>query len=78
MKPLQERYQWDIAGVDGLQVVKSLAKCDRISCIAPFQSIETTIAGNPCSILRLCEGNFRLAWLGDSSVLEQAIQGYRA
>jgi hypothetical protein len=82
MKPLLERYQlWDVAGVDGLQFVKSLAKCDRISSIAPFQSIETSINGYPCSILRLCEGNFRLAWQGDSSVLEQAqqeIQGYRA
>lgn len=70
---------WDIAGVDGLQVVKAIVG-DRITTIAPFQSLETTIYGNHCSILRLCEGNFRLAYLGNPKVLESAMQefqGYR-
>ncbi len=64
---------WDIAGVDGLQVAKSLFG-DQVGCIAPFHSIETTIAGCPCSVLRLCEGNFRIVWQGDSNILEQAFQ----
>lgn len=64
---------WDIAGVDGLQVAKSLFG-DQLSYIATFQSIETTLEGCPCSVLRLCEGNFRIAWQGNSTILEQAVQ----
>jgi len=58
---------WDIAGVDGLEVMKALfgAQVDRI---APFQSLEAELDGWPCSILRLCEGNFRLSWQGDPSI----------
>lgn len=75
MMILERDRLWDIAGNDGLQVVKTLAG-DRITTIAPFQSIETTIAGNDCSILRLCEGNFRLAYLGNPNVLESAWQEF--
>lgn len=64
---------WVIAGVDGLQVAKSLFG-DRVGRIAPFQSIETSLAGCPCSVLRLCEGNFRIAWESDRTILEQAFQ----
>lgn len=64
---------WDIAGIDGLQVAKSLFG-DQVSHIAPFQSVETTLAGCPCSVLRLCEDNFRITWQGDSAILEQAFQ----
>ena len=75
MTPVLDRYQlWDIAGVDGLQVVKSLTKCDRVTTIAPFQSLETTINGDHCAILRLCEGNFRIGWQGDRAVLESALE----
>lgn len=78
MMILERDRLWDIAGVDGLQFVKTLAS-DRITTIAPFQSIETTVAGNDCSILRLCEGNFRLVYLGNPQVLESArqIQGHQ-
>ena len=49
---------WDFAGIDGLQLAKRLDMgADRL---APFQSLETTIDHQPCSLLRLCEGNFRL------------------
>ncbi|HIK54231.1 MAG TPA: hypothetical protein IGS37_03595 [Synechococcales cyanobacterium M55_K2018_004] len=50
---------WDVAGVDGLQVMKRVfgEQSDRI---APFQSLETDLHGLPCSVLRLCEGNFRI------------------
>jgi len=60
---------WDIAGVDGLQVMKRLLgdRCDRI---APFQSLEAEIDHIPCSILRLCEANFRLRWTGDATHLQ--------
>jgi hypothetical protein len=51
---------WDWAGIDGLQLAQLLFGA-AVSKIAPFQSIETTFSGEPCSVLRLCEGNFRLA-----------------
>jgi hypothetical protein len=54
---------WDVAGVDGLQVMKTLVG-QQIDRIAPFQSLETELDHIPCSILRLCEGNFRLRWAG--------------
>lgn len=49
---------WDFVGIDGLSLAKTLdSAADRL---APFQSLETTIDDQPCSLLRLCEGNFRL------------------
>jgi hypothetical protein len=51
---------WDWAGVDGLQFGKALFG-EPIGKIAPFQSIETHYQDIPCSVLRLCEGNFRLS-----------------
>ncbi len=72
---LPYRY-WDIAGVDGLAVAQSLGPVERL---APFQSLETEVAGQPCSVLRLCEGNFRIGWAGESSELETllAVQNRR-
>ncbi|MBD2465070.1 hypothetical protein H6G89_29105 [Oscillatoria sp. FACHB-1407] len=63
---------WDIAGIDGLQVMKTLFGdgCDRI---APFQSFETELDHTPCSILRLCESNFRIRWLGEPNDLESML-----
>jgi hypothetical protein len=52
--------RWDIAGVDGLQLAK-LWFGPEVDRIAPFQSLETTWADKPCSVLRLCEGNFRIS-----------------
>ncbi len=54
---------WDFAGVDGLQFAKTLVG-DAAGRLAPFQSLETTIADYPCSLLRLCENNFRLGVRG--------------
>ncbi|HHP7244347.1 MAG TPA: hypothetical protein ACFE0H_06640 [Elainellaceae cyanobacterium] len=51
---------WDWAGVDGLQFARAVFG-DSVGNIAPFQSIETTYQMYPCSVLRLCEGNFRVA-----------------
>jgi hypothetical protein len=52
--------RWDIAGVDGLQIAKSWFGLE-VQLIAPFQSLETAFEDNPCSVLRLCEGNFRIS-----------------
>lgn len=56
---LADSQLWDFAGVDGLQLAKGLVG-KAVERIAPFQSLETTINAQPCSLLRLCEGNFRL------------------
>lgn len=56
---------WDIAGVDGLQVARALFG-EAIDRISPFQSLEALLQDQPCSVLRLCEGNFRVAWQSDS------------
>lgn len=57
-------YLWDFAGVDGLQAAIALFS-PAVSRIAPFQSLETTFQQQPCSVLRLCENNFRVAFWAD-------------
>ncbi|MEM6256062.1 MAG: hypothetical protein AAF821_24380 [Cyanobacteria bacterium P01_D01_bin.156] len=52
---------WDMAGVDSLAVAKDLFG-QEVGYLAPFQSIETMFEGKNCSILRLCERNFRIAY----------------
>ena len=66
---------WDIAGIDGLQVARQLfgASVDRI---APFQSLETQLSGSACSVLRLCEANFRIGWTGDAAEFQAIIQPF--
>jgi hypothetical protein len=54
---------WDIAGVDGLHVAKSLFG-NAVDRLAPFQSLETELQGQACSILRLCDRNFRIVYPG--------------
>lgn len=54
---------WDLAGVDGLAVARQLFGED-VSCLAPFQSLETTLQGQDCSVLRLCDRNFRIVYSG--------------
>ncbi|MBD2102564.1 hypothetical protein [Leptolyngbya sp. FACHB-261] len=61
---------WDLVGIDGLQVTTSLVG-DLAGRIAPFQSFETTLDQQACSVLRLCEGNFRFGLQGDSTFFEQ-------
>lgn len=60
---------WDVVGVDGLQVAQALAS-DGVTKLAPFQSLETQVAGSHCAVLRLCEGNFRLGLQGRSEEFE--------
>jgi hypothetical protein len=59
---------WDMAGVDGLHVAKSLFG-DAVDRLSPFQSLETELQGEPCSVLRLCDRNFRIAYPGPLDAL---------
>jgi hypothetical protein len=58
--PLQTWQSWDIAGVDGLAQVRDWFG-ETVERLSPFQSLETHWQGQPCSLLRLCESNFRLS-----------------
>lgn len=62
---------WDFAGVDGLQAAIALFT-PAISHIAPFQSLTTNFNHQPCSVLRLCDNNFRVA-LSEKQAFDQAI-----
>jgi hypothetical protein len=63
---------WDFAGIDGLQVAQNLWG-DVIGRLAPFQSTEIPSVQGHCSVLRLCEGNFRVSWQGDATGFQQQI-----
>jgi hypothetical protein len=64
---------WDIAGVDGLQVAQQLFG-HQVDRIAPFQSLQTQLDGDDCSVLRLCEGNFRIGSAGDPAAFQAILQ----
>ncbi|MEL6225228.1 MAG: hypothetical protein AAFR31_21580 [Cyanobacteria bacterium J06627_8] len=64
-------YLWDFAGVDGLQAAIAFFT-PAINHIAPFQSLTTTFNQQPCSVLRLCENNFRVM-LPTKVAFDQAI-----
>ncbi|MEO0984882.1 MAG: hypothetical protein AAFY20_04965 [Cyanobacteria bacterium J06639_14] len=64
-------FLWDLAGMDGLQAAIALFT-PQISHIAPFQSLTTTFNQQPCSVLRLCENNFRVA-LSEATLFDQAV-----
>ncbi|MBD0268274.1 MAG: hypothetical protein ICV77_08260 [Cyanobacteria bacterium Co-bin8] len=53
-------YLWDFAGANGLQAARNLFG-NRVSELAPFQSLESSFNAHACSVLRLCENNFRVA-----------------
>ncbi|MEM0980721.1 MAG: hypothetical protein AAGH78_10645 [Cyanobacteria bacterium P01_H01_bin.58] len=53
-------YLWDFAGVDGLQAAIALFS-PTVTHIAPFQSLTVEFEQQTCSVLRLCENNFRVA-----------------
>jgi hypothetical protein len=65
-------YLWDFAGVDGLQVARNLFG-EKVSQLAPFQSLESSFNAHACSVLRLCENNFRVALSRDHG-LDLAIE----
>ena len=65
------QFLWDFAGVDGLQGAIALFG-PTVNHIAPFQSLTAAFDQQPCSVLRLCENNFRVA-LPVARPLDQAI-----
>ncbi|MBW4483856.1 MAG: hypothetical protein KME14_15045 [Tildeniella torsiva UHER 1998/13D] len=54
---------WDMAGADGLVAARALFG-EAVDHLATFQSMETELEGLPCAVLRLCNRNFRLTYLG--------------
>ncbi|PSN16829.1 hypothetical protein C7293_01010 [filamentous cyanobacterium CCT1] len=54
---------WDMAGADGLVAARALFG-EAVDHLAPFQSMETTLDGLPCAVLRLCDRNFRVTYPG--------------
>ncbi len=52
---------WDLAGPDALSVALHVwGEC--IGRLAAFQSLETELQGQACSVLRLCDRNFRILY----------------
>lgn len=64
---------WDLAGVDGLAVAIALFG-EAAGHLAPFQSLETVVRGEACSVLRLCDRNFRIAYSGPLDSLVAPLQ----
>lgn len=54
---------WDLAGAEGLVAARALFG-EAVDHLAPFQSLETTLEGLPCAVLRLCDRNFRITYPG--------------
>ncbi len=63
---------WDFAGRDGLQAALQVFGPEA-NRIAPFQSFSTSWQQQPCTVLRLCQQNFRVA-LPQEAALNVAIQ----
>lgn len=54
---------WDMAGADGLVAARALFG-EVVDHLAPFQSLETELESEACSVLRLCDRNFRVTYSG--------------
>ena len=63
MKTVQITQPWDMAGADGLVAARALFG-EVVDHLAPFQSLETELEGEACSVLRLCDRNFRITYPG--------------
>ena len=68
-----EHSLWDMAGIDGLAVAKHLFGED-VGYLSPFQSMETVLRGTDCSVLRLCDRNFRIFYPGPLQPLIDPLQ----
>ena len=55
---------WDFAGVDGPPVARALFG-EAAARLSVWQSLDTDWNGTPCAVLRLCEGNYRVASYGN-------------
>ncbi len=64
---------WDMAGRDGLSAARALFG-EAVDQLAPFQSLETTLQGAPCSVLRLCDRNFRLGYSGPLAQIVESLE----
>ena len=64
---------WDFAGIDGLQMAKALFG-ESIDRLAVFQSLDIQLVGCSCSVLRLCETNFRVVWYENHPAILQLMQ----
>ncbi len=64
---------WDMAGVDGLEAAQSLFG-EEVIYLSRFQSVETVLAGKECSVLRLCDRNFRIRYSGPLDQLITPLQ----
>ena len=63
----------DFAGVDGQEVAQALFG-EQVSRLSVWQSLDTDRNGTSCSVLRLCQGNYRVgAYGGDADALGQAL-----
>lgn len=70
---LSDYHLWDFAGINGLQVAKELCG-EEANRIAPWRSLELSFHGQPLSLLRLCEGNFRIGVQGNPLSLTEKMQ----
>lgn len=61
---------WDWAGVDGLLFGQAIFG-DAIAKLAPFQSVDLSLDQVPCAVLRLGEGNFRVAIAHEAPFLKR-------
>ncbi len=64
---------WDFAGTDGLALAQALFG-PQAAHLAAYQSCETEFSDAPCSLLRLCEVNFRVGVFDDTGGLADALQ----
>ncbi|MEL6469805.1 MAG: hypothetical protein AAFQ74_08760 [Cyanobacteria bacterium J06623_4] len=55
---------WDFAGIEALTVAQTLFG-ESVADLAAFQSLETSLKGKDCSVLRLCDRNFRILYSDD-------------
>ncbi len=75
MTKMMVSHPWDMAGADGLTAARALFG-EAVDRLAPFQSMETSLDGVPCSVLRLCDRNFRITYPGplDARVASLGLQ----
>lgn len=64
---------WDMAGVDSVEVAQ-LVFGKQIGYLAPFQSVDIVLEGEECSVLRLCDHNFRIRYAGPLDRLIHPLQ----
>lgn len=64
---------WDMAGNDALETAQRLFG-EQVGYLSPFQSIETVVEGQACSVLRLCDRNFRIAYPNALNSLVEPLQ----